>query len=496
MIASLALFIFFQGEDAESATTLQGPGIELIHSYAFKGTPSGAMVFGHHGRVVLVSEDNPSTAGGQFIIDREKGLLLSEWDKDLYSGPWEPFWLSENHPIELELSFELNVADGTVILTDRLNKHEAAVVDVGPIPIKAVFSPDFSSVVALTTKDEAVSWINTASYKVTSRITEGIGPGAQWFVPCPGGKYALINNFGANTISVLDFESRKIVDQIVVDDGPTRVQIHPDGTEAYIVCKRAKTICVLSLPTAEQPKPEKVVSNKVFMLGTIHGGHETSEVYDLQFLEQFIREVDPNYILAEIPPNRARAAMEGFLREGQVIEERVMRFPEYLQVVYPLTRELDFEIIPTAGWTEPMARFRRNRLKAISEDPERAAEWAEYQAAGKAAEECQAQLGPSDDPYLIHSNAYDDCVELDLSVYDRLFNDELGPGGWTAINKAHYGNIEAALDKHSGEGKRFLITYGAGHKGWFLRELRKRTDIELIDLAPIFKRTEQALGRN
>ena len=33
----------------------------------------------------------------------------------------------------------------------------------------------------------------------------------------------------------------------------------------------------------------------------------------------------------------------------------------------------------------------------------------------------------------------------------------------------------------------FLITYGAGHKGWFLRELRKRDDIELLDMKTVFR---------
>ena len=490
MIGFTALLCLLSG--ASPIMIDSGPDIEHVGSIACPGVPHSVRFF-DGGRVVGISLGEGSDSGELYLVDHQSGAKL---DRKASAPKAVTAPAKAEHPIERELSFALNRVEGSVTLTDRLNGGVLAVVDVGQNPTSALFSPDFTGILVLSNGDDTLSWINTASYQVTSRIAEGIGPGAWAIANCPGGKYALISNSESNTISVFDYAERKVVDQVVVDDGPTEIVIHPDGKQAYVVCGPLRSVCVLSLPSTDRPKPEKFVPNKVFVLGTIHDGHETSKIYDLEFLKAFIREVKPDYILAEIPPNRARAAMQGFLQGGEVSEERVSRFPEYLHVVYPLTRELDFEIIPTAGWTEPMARFRRTRLQAISADPDRAAEWAEYQAASRAAEECQAKLGADDDPYLIHSDAYDDCVQLDLAVYDRLFNDELGPGGWTAINRSHYGNIERALDEHSGEGRRFLVTYGAGHKGWFLRELRKRKDIELVDLAPFFKRAEHDLGRD
>ena len=92
--------------------------------------------------------------------------------------------------------------------------------------------------------------------------------------------------------------------------------------------------------------------------------------------------------------------------------------------------------------------------------------------------------GKVNDPYFIHTNAYDSIQDISLQVYNKLFNIELGLGGWENINIAHYWHIEKALEKHRYEGKRILITYGAGHKGWFLRELRKRDDIKLLEMKP------------
>ena len=71
---------------------------------------------------------------------------------------------------------------------------------------------------------------------------------------------------------------------------------------------------------------------------------------------------------------------------------------------------------------------------------------------------------------------------------NRLFNSELGPGGWDNINIAHFANIARALDDHRGEGRRFVITYGAGHKEWFMRALRARDDVTILDLTPFLRK--------
>jgi len=174
--------------------------------------------------------------------------------------------------------------------------------------------------------------------------------------------------------------------------------------------------------------------------------------------------------------------MQGFKKDDSISEPRVLRFPEYVDVVFPLTKELNFEIIPTAGWTFPMAQERSRKLRAISTDSMRIADWTTYLKANKKSDSVYKATGKVNDPYFIHSHSYDSIQDISLQVYKKLFNVELGLGGWENINIAHYWNIEKALEKHRYEGKRFLIIYGAGHKGWFLRELRKRDDIQLLEM--------------
>lgn len=228
----------------------------------------------------------------------------------------------------------------------------------------------------------------------------------------------------------------------------------------------------------EKPK------NEVLVLGAIHGGHLTDSIYNTAYLEKLIREIKPDYILTEIPPDRFDEAIEGFKRDDSISEPRVMRFPEYVDVVFPLSKEMDFEIIPTAGWTLPMAQERQQKLRAIRNDTSRTADWEAYTRANQLSDSVYRSTGKVNDPYFIHTHAYDSIQDIALQVYNKLFNVELGLGGWENINIAHYWNIEKALEKHRYEGKRILITYGAGHKGWFLRQLRKRDDISLLEMKP------------
>lgn len=237
-------------------------------------------------------------------------------------------------------------------------------------------------------------------------------------------------------------------------------------------------VVLLAACTPEKPK------NEVIVMGMIHRGHRTNPNYDIDIVKQLIREINPDYILTEIPPDRYPTARKEFDEKDTITEPRVRVFPEYVDAVFPLTKELDFEIIPTAGWTKPMNDYRNQRFREIREDSAWAERWEEYQEAGRKSAEAMKAAGDVNDPYFINSDAYDEAGEIRYEAYNRILNETLLLGGWDNINIAHYWHIEKALEKHRYEGKRFLITYGAGHKGWFLRELRKRDDIKLIEMTP------------
>ncbi len=234
--------------------------------------------------------------------------------------------------------------------------------------------------------------------------------------------------------------------------------------------------------TAE-PKPDEL-KTRVVLIGTIHQGHVSSTRFSLARLESAIREIDPDQIFTEIPPDRLDAAIDGFQQTGKVSEPRVVIFPEYRDMLFPLSKAMDFEIIPVAAWTQKIADDRRAALARIRSDPSRAKQWSEYQAAQQ--EFVRAVRGRRDDPRFIHSDRYDALVEAQQTPYQKYFDDDLGAGGWARINAAHYALIDDALDRISGEGKSVVILFGAWHKYMLLRELEKRSDIELADPASYF----------
>jgi hypothetical protein len=217
--------------------------------------------------------------------------------------------------------------------------------------------------------------------------------------------------------------------------------------------------------------------NEVVVMGMIHGNHRTSESYGVEVIRQWVRDIDPDYILCEIPPDRLGTALAEYEKTGRISESRVSRFPEYVDAIIPLMDELHFELIPCAAWTQAMADDRRAKLQDYQ--TERPDDYAEMERADQIADDLLQREGLSEDPRKIHTARYDEIVREGLEPYNRLLNDDLGLGGWDNINRAHFALIAAALDRHRGERKLFLITFGAGHKHWFLDRLRERNDIIL-----------------
>ncbi len=225
-------------------------------------------------------------------------------------------------------------------------------------------------------------------------------------------------------------------------------------------------------------------TTRVIFLGMIHNAHLTSDKYSLSLLKSTIEAIKPDYILTEIPPDRFDDARTGFIETGKVTEPRVARFPEYVDVIFPLTNEMEFEIIPTAAWTQPMAEFRTTALNKLARDESRADDWLSYTST---LDEMNEKLKDrEDDPFFIHTDTYDAIIKEGLTPYAELFARDLGSGDWEQINRAHYELISIALDRitsekvKSGKPKTVLITFGAAHKYWFLEQLRNNQDIKIV----------------
>ncbi|MFQ5347459.1 MAG: hypothetical protein ACE5ED_06400 [Rhodothalassiaceae bacterium] len=405
------------------------------------------------------------------VLDTASGAIVAR-----YETGKRPYPADVTH--DGVLAFVPNREEGTVSVIDLLNRRERARVPVCKEPEGGALTADEVSYLVACAGGDRIVAINTASFGVTGTLGKGVGPRPFSVAVSPDGRFAFTNNAGGETVTVFDPKRLTVLDAVTVGAKPIVLRVA--GDRLYVASEDANTVSVIAIPPP--PPPVGTAKNEVLVLGMIHGNFRTSERYSLAVLERLIRAYDPDYVVAEIPPNRLDAAMAGFKATGRVSEPRLSVFPEYTDLLFPLSRSLDFTIIPAAAWNEPMNDYRNAMLARIRADPRRKADWAAYRAG--MAHLAAAVRGRADDPCFIHSTAYDQATREAFEPYDRLFNEELGPGGWSHINAAHYALIERALEAHRGEGKRFLITFGASHKYWFLEHLRQRDDITLLDARP------------
>jgi len=371
------------------------------------------------------------------------------------------------------LAFVPNRGDSTVSVIDLLNGKEITKVPVCKNPEGGALTEDQTSYMVACNGSNAVAFINTASFEVTATVTEGIGDKPFSVVAGEDGRYAYINNAGEDTVSVLDTIEKRVVTQLKVTEKPIVMRLY--GDRLYVATEIGNTMTLFKVPGPVEKTPV-TLKNEVIMLGMAHNAAYNDQTRAL------IKAIKPDYVIAEIPPNRLEAALKGFAETGSLIEPRTKVFPEYRDVLFPLIKDLDFEIIGAAGWTAPMNEYRKMILANIRKDPARADQVAAMDASFKAMDRGEEFKDVVDVAYL-NSRPYDALANKTYGgPYDQYFNDEIGPGGWTNINQAHYGLVERGLDAHRNEGKRILIIFGAAHTAWFREHLEKRDDITLKDV--------------
>lgn len=231
---------------------------------------------------------------------------------------------------------------------------------------------------------------------------------------------------------------------------------------------------------------------RVSLVASIHGNHLLKEGYNLSIFEKIIREIKPEVVLAEIPPDRFGPAWNQFVKEDTVTEAYVSRFPEFTEVIFRLKDELKFQIYPVSGWTYEYGADEGGVLKRISNDPIRQEEWDEYRTFNEKMIAAVEAGGGQGNPVWVHSPGYDSAVRIWSDNYERLFGAELDNASWTSLNNLHYGLISAQLDSLKGSGKSVAIVFGAGNRGILEEKLRQRDDIVLTDMV---KLVEKVVGK-
>lgn len=225
--------------------------------------------------------------------------------------------------------------------------------------------------------------------------------------------------------------------------------------------------------------------NEVIVVGTIHSQHLSSKKYSLKVFSDIIENLNPDVVLAEIPPDRFLIADQQFQKSGKIDEPRVLQYPEFSRVIFPLRKALGFSLKPVSAWTEEMANARESKLEEIKADVKKEKDWQTYMEARELSGKLFNNFMEEFDPVKIHSDEFDRILNIELEVFSNLFNDVLGKGGWENINQAHYKKIDFELNKIINKNKRVVLIFGSGHKGWLVKKLQSRTDIVLKNLLDV-----------
>jgi len=96
--------------------------------------------------------------------------------------------------------------------------------------------------------------INTATYAVTTPITDLTGPDG--VAVTPNGAYAYVTNNAGTTVSVINTATNTVTTTITVGSNPSGVAITPNGANAYVTNYGSNTVSVINLaPTGSAVIP-------------------------------------------------------------------------------------------------------------------------------------------------------------------------------------------------------------------------------------------------
>ena len=182
------------------------------------------------------------------------------WTVDTREGTPRAFHATGDRPYPADVmwdgshAFVPNLDAGSVSVIDLLNGELDATVEACPGPPGGALTPDQVTYVVACGGSDEVAFINTASFAVTGRVSEGLGP-RPFSVAVPAdGRHALVNNAGGSTVSVIDLESRAVVQRLEVGEQPIVLRVHPDGERVFVANEISGTLVELAPTARSEPR--------------------------------------------------------------------------------------------------------------------------------------------------------------------------------------------------------------------------------------------------
>ena len=220
---------------------------------------------------------------------------------------------------------------------------------------------------------------------------------------------------------------------------------------------------------------------EVIVLGTLHRSHLDSEGFGLAVIEAFVRQVDPDVVLVEIPPDRFDAIVSEVdelgpgASEDTLTDGWIQAFPELYGVVLPLRHELGYEVVPVSGWTPEVSADRNAYWESHPAGPverEYILSFHRFQTSQLENDVWENPRWANGDEYVLLSGT----VSRWLSYFAE---EELGAAGEMRINSRHAALISDAIVAHPN--RRILVVYGARHRYFIEPTIDVMPNVERLD---------------
>jgi len=147
-------------------------------------------------------------------------------------------------------AYVANLKGGTVSVIDTQARREVAQIAVGKGPAQTGFTADGSLAFVSLSEENAVALIDPAARKVVARI--GVGTVPIQLYATPDGKTLFVANQGTKrkpgkAVSVIDLQTRKVATTLQTGAGAHGVVVDRDGRYAFISNTYANTVSVIDV---------------------------------------------------------------------------------------------------------------------------------------------------------------------------------------------------------------------------------------------------------
>jgi DNA-binding beta-propeller fold protein YncE len=111
-------------------------------------------------------------------------------------------------------------------------------------------SPDGKELWAANAQDGTISILDLAGKKVVQTLAADV-TSANRLKFTPDGKLVFVSTLNGPNVSVFDAATRAVVKRIKVGRGAAGIQMHPDGTVAYVACTPDDYVAIINLKSLE-----------------------------------------------------------------------------------------------------------------------------------------------------------------------------------------------------------------------------------------------------